>query len=240
MKPQLTGIGGTVYSTVSSAYAQQKKVSKAYDIQSGTSMATPYVAGYVEFLCQQDPSCLQFHLIIYDVRFSSILALFLASIGNPPPFTISGHAEDGKCRPKFSTAMNIFQSSATIVRNYNSPLFATAAKQGAGLVNAFQALTATTIFSPSELGLNDTVRKATSYKVNVINIGNKRAVYKMSHQGAALATGATTDDDQLLAKPIYSADYAVSVAFLSKYFKNCKLYFFFSFLIFEGCNHRTN
>jgi minor extracellular serine protease Vpr len=107
--------------------------------------------------------------------------------------------------------MNLFQSTAKIVKDYSSPLFATTARQGAGLVNAFQALTATTIFSPSELGLNDTVRKASSYKVNVINIGSGVAVYKMSHNGAALATGKAANDDNLLTEPVYSSDYAVSL-----------------------------
>ena len=93
---------------------------------------------------------------------------------------------------------------------YDSLMAATTAVQGAGLVNALQALTATTIFSPSELALNDTVRMAVSHKVNIINIGNKTAIYKMSHDGAALATGAKRGCDQLLSKPLYSAHYAVS------------------------------
>lgn len=87
---------------------------------------------------------------------------------------------------------------------------ATAAQQGAGLINAYQALTSTTMISPSELSLNDTVRKASSYKVTVINIGDKVATYKVSHGGAALGTGKTLNDDQLLTTPLYSADYAVS------------------------------
>jgi hypothetical protein len=95
---------------------------------------------------------------------------------------------------------------------YNSSLFATAAQQGAGLVNAYQALTITTIFSPSELSLNDTVRKATSYTVNLWNIGDKAGVYKITHGGAALVTGKALNDDQLLSTPLFSADYAVSFA----------------------------
>jgi hypothetical protein len=46
----------------------------------------------------------------------------------------------------------------------------------------------------------------------VTNIGNNVSVYNISHNGAALATGATLNDDQLLATPLYSADYAVSFA----------------------------
>ncbi|CAF1550163.1 unnamed protein product, partial [Adineta steineri] len=44
-KPQISGIGGYVYSTVSSFTAQQQQSSAAYATLSGTSMATPYVAG---------------------------------------------------------------------------------------------------------------------------------------------------------------------------------------------------
>ncbi|CAF1210399.1 unnamed protein product [Adineta ricciae] len=181
-KPQLSGIGGDVYSTISTAIARQKKYPKPYIIKSGTSMAAPYVAG--------------------------VLALFLAHIGNPAPYTINGYAESGICRPKMSLIKNIMQSSAKIVKVRNSPLAATVAVQGAGLINVFQALTATTIFSPSELALNDTVRIALSHRVNVTNIGNKSAVFRMSHDGAALATGARKGDDQLLPTPIFSAHYA--------------------------------
>lgn len=139
-----------------------------------------------------------------------VLALFLASIGNPRPNTTTGFADNGICRPQFSSATQILQSTAMPVKIYNRSLFATVVQQGAGLVNAYQALTTTTIFSPSELALNDTVRKAASYKVNVSNIGNIIGVYTISHTGAALATGKASNNDQLLDVPVYSADYAVS------------------------------
>ena len=94
---------------------------------------------------------------------------------------------------------------------YNSSLFATTAQQGAGLVDAYGALTSTTLISPSQLSLNDTVRKATSYKMTIFNIGDQIAVYNLSHAGAALATGKVSDDDQLLTTPLYSPNYAVSL-----------------------------
>lgn len=47
-KPQLSGIGGQVYSSVPSSYATSQGLSTAYAVFSGTSMATPYISGYVE------------------------------------------------------------------------------------------------------------------------------------------------------------------------------------------------
>jgi hypothetical protein len=44
-KPQISGIGGYVYSTLSPFAAKQQKLTVAYGISSGTSMACPYVAG---------------------------------------------------------------------------------------------------------------------------------------------------------------------------------------------------
>ncbi|UJR22388.1 hypothetical protein I4U23_025449 [Adineta vaga] len=184
LKPQMCGIGGKVYSTVSPIAAQSEGVSRAYAFYDGTSMAAPYVSG--------------------------TLALFLASIGNPLPKTASGISADGICRPPFSLAMNIFQSSAKIVNNYQSTLISSAIQQGSGLIDIRRAITATTVLSPSELSLNDTVRKASSYTVKVFNIGTTTVSYKVTHVGAALATGKDLDDDQLLTaiNLRYSSDYA--------------------------------
>lgn len=92
---------------------------------------------------------------------------------------------------------------------YNSSLLTTTAQQGAGLVNAYQGLTTTTFFLPSQLALNDSVRTFPSYKVRLWNIGSKCASYKLSHRGAALATGLKPGEDALQNTPLYSADYAV-------------------------------
>jgi len=137
--------------------------------------------------------------------FQRTMALFLENIDNP-----SRNAINETCRPKFSIVKNIFQSTAMPIKDYNSALLSTVAQQGAGLVNIYQALTSTILISPSEFALNDTVRKATSYKFNVTNIGNNIGIYEITHSGAVLATGVTSNDDQLLSTPLYSADYAVS------------------------------
>lgn len=139
------------------------------------------------------------------------MALFLASIGNPPPYTVNGTSSNGICRPPLSLLKDLFQSSAQKVKIYNSQLYDTAARQGAGLVNAYQALTASAIFTPSELALNDSINRFPLYTVMLTNIGKTDATYEITHEGAALATGKTSSDDQLLRTVIYSNNYAVSV-----------------------------
>ena len=150
------------------------------------------------------------------LSFVRVLALFLASIGNPAPNTTSGYSSNGICRPAFSMATRILQSTANPVNVYPDwSLLATVVQQGAGLVDAYQVLTTTTLLSRTELALNDSVRMAPSYTFNVTNIGNITAIYNINHIGAALATGATYDDDQLLTTPLYSEDYAVSLSLKS-------------------------
>lgn len=144
------------------------------------------------------------------LSFQRTLALFLAHIGNPPPATVNSECQQN-CRPSFKYIVNLFQSNAMPVKIYNSNLTATTVQQGAGLVNAFQAIQATTIISPSELSLNDTVRRSMSYTIQITNLGNQTAVYTITHSGAALATGLQEGNDVLLGQPWYSADYAVSL-----------------------------
>ncbi|CAF3807871.1 unnamed protein product [Rotaria sp. Silwood1] len=144
------------------------------------------------------------------VNLLSTVTLFLAQIGNPAPETVGFTSRCANCRPSFSEVVNIFQSNAKPVNIYNTSMLSTTIEQGAGLVNAFQALTATTIISPSELALNDTVRRQKFYKIKVYNNGNKPVRYSIGHRGAAMATPKQPGDDQLLLIPKYTADYAVS------------------------------
>ncbi len=45
IKPQISGIGGNVYSTVSLYAAERNGYGTAYSLMSGTSMSCPYTAG---------------------------------------------------------------------------------------------------------------------------------------------------------------------------------------------------
>ncbi|CAF3570870.1 unnamed protein product [Rotaria sp. Silwood1] len=162
------------------------------------------------------PTYLCYLFFIYCI--GRTLALFLSQIGNPAPKTVGREFNNETRRPSISEVLSIFQSNANPVNIYNSTLLAPTVQQGAGLVNAFQAITATTVISPSELALNDTVRQQKSYVIEVSNIGKKTASYKISHRGAALITGIEDGNDQLLSQPLYSADYA-DVHIWPKYFQ---------------------
>lgn len=73
---------------------------------------------------------------------------------------------------------NIFQSTAKLINISDSSLYANTIQQGAGLVDIYHAITATTMISPSQLSLNDTIRKASSYNVTIYNIGKTKGSYK--------------------------------------------------------------
>ena len=140
-----------------------------------------------------------------------VLALFLNHIGNPAPRTVSGISETGKCRPNVSLVHDVFQSTTTILKEYNTSLVATTIRQGAGLVDAYAGITTSAFFSPGKLALRDSIRQRPSYIIRLFNADQRTARYKLSHRGAALATGKEPNNDLLSRFPKYSADYAVSV-----------------------------
>jgi hypothetical protein len=67
-KPQISGIGGSVYSTISSYAAERQFMENAYASYSGTSMACPYIAGYVSiYFGKTYPNA--FKLMLFDRTF---------------------------------------------------------------------------------------------------------------------------------------------------------------------------
>ncbi|KAJ7282918.1 subtilisin-like protease [Mycena rebaudengoi] len=145
-KPALTAPGGNILSTLPVPLG-------SYALESGTSMATPFMAG--------------------------VSALLLSVKGKSPQVARS--------------ARTLFQSTSSVIpssKTDGDPL-QTVTQQGAGLIQAFDAIYATTILSRTELILNDTAHFVPVQKFSVKNTGKKTKKYTVSHVPAGTAVTIT-------------------------------------------------
>ncbi|KAI8832544.1 peptidase S8/S53 domain-containing protein [Chytridium lagenaria] len=151
IKPDLGGIGGLVYSTVTKFVQNvpSAPLRFPYNVNSGTSMASPYVAG--------------------------VAALVLQAYGRD--------------RPSFEEVLTILQNSAVPQKKFGTNLIDSVAYQGAGLVNALNALTIKTVVTPS---------------------GSTPVTYIASHQPALMVSPFVSNDDmmQVASSQRYTPDYA--------------------------------
>ncbi|KAJ3096232.1 hypothetical protein HDU97_006089 [Phlyctochytrium planicorne] len=105
-------------------------------------------------------------------------------------------------RPSFEAIKALLQNTATVTKsiatkNIESPVF-----QGAGLINAYKALTTKTIVTPSSISLNDTEFTQKWYEITITNLNTTIQEYTLTHQ-PTLAIAIFTDpnvDDALLSK----------------------------------------
>jgi subtilisin family serine protease len=146
LKPAVTAPGGNILSTFPVALG-------AYKLDSGTSMAAPFVAGSAALLLQAR----------------------------------------GKSAAVAKSARGLFETTARPARHSpaNTSLLESAAHQGAGLVQVYDAVKSLGSMSPAELLLNDTANFERVHKVTIRN-GAKRAVtYRLVHVPAGTANTIT-------------------------------------------------
>ncbi|KAG0286091.1 hypothetical protein BGZ98_005209, partial [Dissophora globulifera] len=158
-KPDLGAPGGNILSTYPLAKG-------GYTVLSGTSMASPYIAGS--------------HALYMEAK---------------------------KSKPHGDVIRKALKNTATISKSYKSKAFASAAKQGSGLVNVLNAILTTTSISPDHIDLLDTTHFKKSVKIQIKNTGKHTQTYTLSHTPAD-ALNSYPDNTFPLSTPIVEADYA--------------------------------
>ncbi|KAI8848411.1 peptidase S8/S53 domain-containing protein [Chytridium lagenaria] len=94
----------------------------------------------------------------------------------------------GRNRPTFDQLRTALQNSANPQKKYGTDLIDSVAYQGAGLINAYGAITTKTVVYPSRLAFNDTKNTAQHYELTVTNKATVDISYTVKHQPALLVT----------------------------------------------------
>ncbi|KAG9301181.1 hypothetical protein G9A89_012564 [Geosiphon pyriformis] len=163
LKPEIAAPGGTIFST----YPQKLG---SYKTLSGSSMASPYMAGCVAIL-----------------------------------FQAKGRMSPVKAR---NLLMNTARPVELLPNEKNQTVHTSVTRQGAGLINLLNALTATTVITPGKLALNDSANFNDDTTLTIINTGKKTAKYSVSHVGAEAINGYGTDVFVPIQEPISQKSFA--------------------------------
>ncbi|KAF9110854.1 hypothetical protein BGX27_005818 [Mortierella sp. AM989] len=148
-KPDVAAPGGNILST----YPLKKG---GYAILSGTSMATPYIAGSYALYFQGKNNT---KILGDEVRkaFKNTATIY---------------------------QNNVTFTSSTAPSNSTAGTYVSAIKQGAGLINLYRALTVSTSITPDHIDLLDTTHFAGNVTITIKNTGNETEIYSLTHIAA--------------------------------------------------------
>ncbi|KAI9329115.1 peptidase S8/S53 domain-containing protein [Zopfochytrium polystomum] len=116
----------------------------------------------------------------------------------------------GKVAP--ADVRTAFQNTATPFTLWLRSDLDSVAAQGAGLLNVYNAIIATTVVTPSVLALNDTIRRQDNYTLTITNKGAAPVEYTLSHQPSITTNPFDGVQDNIVSSPSYSTNTA-TVAF---------------------------
>ncbi|KAF9980996.1 hypothetical protein BGZ75_007758 [Mortierella antarctica] len=159
-KPDIAAPGGNILSTYTLADG-------GYTVLSGTSMASPYIAGA--------------HALYMQAK---------------------------KAKPRGDEIRKVFKNTATIASNFGSKTKASAAKQGAGMVNVLSAIMTTSSISPDHIDLLDSKHFKKSVKISIKNHGKHSQTYTLSHVPADALNSYNANNTFPLGTPVIESDYA--------------------------------
>ncbi|CAI2173969.1 3110_t:CDS:2, partial [Funneliformis geosporum] len=146
IKPEICGPGSSIFS------ATPVNISP-YNLNSGTSMASPYIAGIAALYTE----------VFKEFR--------------------------NQNQQQFPEQLKTALMNYAIPRKERNNLLASVLHQGAGLVDAFNMLKATSFAYPSKINLNDTVHFNGNHKLTIYNADRKEMKYKLSHLPAPSVNG---------------------------------------------------
>ncbi|KAK9761442.1 hypothetical protein K7432_013654 [Basidiobolus ranarum] len=96
--------------------------------------------------------------------------------------------------------------------NQTTP-YAPVGKQGAGLINVWNAIHTNTLVSPQKIALNDTIRENLNHVLTITNTGSKSIVYNFTHHSALSVNDYNSNGIPLLAQNFLSSKESAQVSF---------------------------
>ncbi|KAH7039182.1 peptidase S8/S53 domain-containing protein [Linnemannia elongata] len=114
-----------------------------------------------------------------------------------------------KTKPSGIDVRRVFKNTATISKNWGSKTYASVAKQGAGLINVWNALTTSALVSPDHIDLLDSVNLRKIQQITIKNVGRKTETYTLSHSPADALNSYTKGNVFPHPRPVIEADYAL-------------------------------
>ncbi|KAI9337125.1 peptidase S8/S53 domain-containing protein [Zopfochytrium polystomum] len=115
---------------------------------------------------------------------------------------------EAKGKQSFEAVKTRLMNTARPVNISQSTLVDAPARQGAGLVQIYDAVTSNTTVTPPSLSLNDTVRMHQHYTLTIANDFDTDVDYTVSSIGAAMVNWMNKGDDMVQINSNYTADYA--------------------------------